>query len=114
MGATYKDFENLTSVTRDLERARQSLIEELEAIDWYEQRIQSTKNAKLTKMLEEVKLLTDELEALKLVEVEGLEQIEAAKKMKVSQSTLQRILTSARRKVAKALIVGEAIRVEGG
>ena len=51
MGATYGDFENLSPVDMDLERARQSLIEELEAINWYEQRIASTKNAKLKKLL---------------------------------------------------------------
>ncbi|OGY21707.1 MAG: hypothetical protein A2126_02875 [Candidatus Woykebacteria bacterium GWB1_45_5] len=52
MGAAYKDFENLSPVDADLERARQSLIEELEAINWYQQRISSSKNAKLRKVLE--------------------------------------------------------------
>lgn len=52
MGATYKDFENLSQVDKDLERARQSLIEELEAINWYQQRSQSSKNSKLKKILE--------------------------------------------------------------
>lgn len=52
MGATYKDFKNLPQVDKDLERARQSLIEELEAINWYQQRIESSKNAKLKKILE--------------------------------------------------------------
>ena len=52
MGATYRDFENLPQVDKDLERARGSLIEELEAINWYQQRIQSAKNAKLKKILE--------------------------------------------------------------
>jgi predicted DNA-binding protein (UPF0251 family) len=66
------------------------------------------------RFLSEVRLSVDELEALRLADFEGQDQSEAAKKMKVSQSTLQRILTSARGKVAKALVVGEAIRVEGG
>ena len=52
MGATYKDFDNLSSADADLERARQSLIEELEAINWYQQRIASTKSAELKKILE--------------------------------------------------------------
>jgi len=52
MGATYKDFKNLSQVDKDLERARQSLIEELEAINWYQQRIESSKNAELKKILE--------------------------------------------------------------
>jgi len=62
-------------------------------------------------MLEEVDLDIDELEALRLCDLKNLEQIEAAKKMKISQSTLQRILTSARKKVAEALIEGKAIKI---
>ena len=62
-------------------------------------------------MLEEVDLSIDELEALRLCDLKDLEQKEAAKKMKVFQSTLQRILTSARKKVAEALISGKAIKI---
>ena len=62
-------------------------------------------------MLEEVDLSIDELEALRLCDLKDLEQKEAAKKMKISQSTLQRILTSARKKVAEALIFGKAIKI---
>jgi len=62
-------------------------------------------------MLEEVNLNIDELEALRLCDYKNLEQFEAAKKMKISQSTLQRILTSARKKVAEALVEGKAIKI---
>ena len=62
--------------------------------------------------LEEVVLLPDELEALKLHEVDGLEQIEAAVKMKISQPTFARILSSAHKKIAIALTTGKAIRIE--
>lgn len=61
--------------------------------------------------LEEVGLSIDELEALRLCDLKDLKQEEAAKKMKVSQSTLQRILTSARKKIAEALIEGKAIKI---
>ena len=61
--------------------------------------------------LEEVSLTIDELEALRLCDLRNLEQTEAAKKMKVSQSTLQRILTAARRKIAEALSEGKAIKI---
>jgi len=61
--------------------------------------------------LEEVDLTVDELEAVRLCDLRELDQIEAAQKMKVSQSTLQRILASARRKIAEALIRGKAIRI---
>lgn len=64
--------------------------------------------------LEEVKLAVDELEALRLADFEDIDQIKAAKKMKISQSTFQRILTSARKKVAEALVKGKAVEVKGG
>jgi predicted DNA-binding protein (UPF0251 family) len=62
-------------------------------------------------MLKNVDLSIDELEALRLCDLKNLEQTEAAGKMKISQSTLQRILTSARQKVAQALIEGKAIKI---
>ena len=62
-------------------------------------------------ILEEVDLSIDEVETLRLCDLKGLKQKEAAKKMKVSQSTLQRILSSARKKVAEALTGGKAIKI---
>ncbi|MDP2950748.1 MAG: DUF134 domain-containing protein [bacterium] len=62
--------------------------------------------------LEEVNLLPEELEALKLCDAENIEQTKAAQKMKISQSTLSRILLSSRKKVATAIIEGKAIRLE--
>lgn len=64
------------------------------------------------RMLEEVVLLPDEIEALKLYEIDGLEQKEAAKKMKISQPTFARILANSIKKIAQALIFGKAIRIE--
>lgn len=64
------------------------------------------------RMLEEVVLRADELEALKLYDVDGLEQTKAAEKMKISQPTFARILDSAYKKIANALIKGKAIRIE--
>lgn len=61
--------------------------------------------------LEEVDLSLDELEALRLCDLKGLEQKEAAKKMRISQSTLSRILISARKKVIQSLIEGKAIKI---
>jgi predicted DNA-binding protein (UPF0251 family) len=63
------------------------------------------------RMLEEVVLRADELEALKLYEVDGLEQRKAAEKMKISQPTFARILDSAYKKIAEAIIKGKAIRI---
>ena len=64
--------------------------------------------------LEEVTIKVDEFEALRLNDLEKLSQAEAAEKMKVHQSTVQRILESARQKIADALCNGKAIRIEGG
>jgi uncharacterized protein len=61
--------------------------------------------------LEEVDLGLDELEAMRLCSLKGLSQEKAAFEMKVSRSTLQRILCSAEKKVAQALIEGKAIKV---
>jgi len=62
-------------------------------------------------MIEEVELGLDEMEALQLCDLKNLSQKEAAQKMKVSQSTLSRILILARKKITKALIKGQAIKI---
>ncbi len=62
-------------------------------------------------ILEEVDLAVDELEAIRLCDQKNLDQTRAAQKMKISQSTLQRILTSAHKKIARALISGKAIKI---
>jgi len=62
-------------------------------------------------ILKEVDLTMDELEAIRLCDLKDLDQIKSAKKMKISQSTLQRILFSAHQKIAEALIKGKAIRI---
>lgn len=64
--------------------------------------------------IEEVVLTVEELEAIRLKDLEGLEQEECADKMKVSRPTFFRIIVSARQKVADALVNGKAIKVEGG
>ncbi len=65
-------------------------------------------------ILEEEILAMDEIEALRLRYDQNLDQTQAAEKMKVSQSTFQRILTSAFQKITRALIKGKALRIEGG
>ena len=62
--------------------------------------------------LEEVVLAREEMEAVKLKDFDGLEQIESAKKMNTSQSTFQRILSSARNKIAEAIVKGKALKIE--
>jgi predicted DNA-binding protein (UPF0251 family) len=61
--------------------------------------------------LEIVELTIEELEALRLKNIKDLEQEEAAKKMNTSQSTFQRILSSAYKKITEALIKGKAIKI---
>lgn len=64
--------------------------------------------------LEETIVKIEELEALRLKDLEGFEQEACAEKMQVSRPTFQRILNAAREKVTDALINGKAIRIEGG
>ena len=61
--------------------------------------------------LEIVELTTEEMEAYRLRHISDLEQQEAADKMNTSQSTYQRILYSAYKKIADALINGKAIKI---
>ncbi len=61
-----------------------------------------------------VELNIEELEAIRLYDYEGTDQTEAAKKMNVSQPTFHRILSSARKKIAEALVNGKAIQIQGG
>ncbi|NLY74999.1 MAG: DUF134 domain-containing protein [Firmicutes bacterium] len=64
--------------------------------------------------LEENVLKIEELEAIRLKDLEGLEQEECAELMEISRQTFQRILIEARKKIADSLVNGKAVRIEGG
>ena len=64
------------------------------------------------KNLKEIELSKEELEALRLKNIDNLDQTQCAEKMKTSQSTFQRILSSAYKKISTALIKGWAIKIE--
>ena len=66
------------------------------------------------RFLEEVSLSLEEVEAIRLRDIEGLEQEQAAKRMHISRPTFQRVLSVARQKIADALLGGKAIRIRGG
>jgi len=59
-------------------------------------------------------LKLEELEAIRLKDLEGMEQEECAANMEISRPTFQRILISAREKIADSLINGKSILIEGG
>ena len=61
--------------------------------------------------LEEVLLGADELEAIRLADLEGHYHTEAAKQMEISRQTFDRILISAHEKIARALVKGAALRI---
>ncbi len=63
---------------------------------------------------EEIILKIEELESLRLKDIEGLNQEECAKRMEVSRQTFQNIIYNAHRKVATALTEGKAIEISGG
>ena len=64
--------------------------------------------------LEDVYLTLDEFEAVRLACLEGLKQVDAAKRLRISRPTFSRILTSAQSKIADGLVNIKAIRIEGG
>ena len=64
--------------------------------------------------LDGVLLSIDEFEAIRLSDLEGLTQEKVAKKMKVHRSTISRMLESAHKKIAEALVNIKAIKIEGG
>jgi len=63
---------------------------------------------------EEIVLSMDEFEAIRLADLEGLYQEQAARRMNISRQTFGRIIETARRKVAQVLTSGTALRIEGG
>ena len=64
--------------------------------------------------LQEVRLSLEEVESIRLKDLEGLEQEECAQRMHISRPTFHRVLESARGKLADALVNGKAIQIEGG
>ncbi len=65
-------------------------------------------------VLQQVNLTFDEFEAIRLADFEGLYQEQAAKKMNISRQTFGRILESAQKKIADALVNGKALSIQGG
>ena len=64
--------------------------------------------------LGEVVVGLDGFEALRLSDLEGLDQSRASAQMGISRQTYGRILSSARHTIAQALVHGMAVRIEGG
>ena len=65
-------------------------------------------------VLKHITLTVDELEAVRLADLQGLYQEQAAEKMNVSRQTFGRIIDSAHKKIADALVNGKALSIEGG
>jgi predicted DNA-binding protein (UPF0251 family) len=64
--------------------------------------------------LDQVVLTLDEFEAIRLADLKGLYQEQAAEFMRISRPTFGRIIDAARRKIAEAVTLGKALRIEGG
>jgi len=64
--------------------------------------------------LEEVDLTMDELEAIRLADLEEMYQEDAAKKMNISRQTFGNIVASAHKKIADSLVNSKALKIEGG
>lgn len=64
--------------------------------------------------LEEIILSVEELEAIRLSDVNGLDQDAAARRMGISRQTFGRILSKARNTVARSIVEGLGLKIEGG
>lgn len=64
--------------------------------------------------LEEIVLLTEEYEAIRLADYENMKQEDAAELMEISRPTFSRLVESARKKISIMLIKGKSLRIEGG
>jgi len=66
------------------------------------------------RFLAEVVLSVEQAEAMRLKDLEDLDQEQCAQQMNISRATFQRVLEAARKKTSDALLNGKAIRIEGG
>ena len=64
--------------------------------------------------LQEISLTIDEFEAIRLADLEGLYQEDAAKSMDISRQTFGNIIATAHKKIADAIVNGKALKIEGG
>lgn len=65
-------------------------------------------------LLQEVRVSLEEIEAIRLKDLEGLEQEKCAERMHISRPTFHRVLESGRKKLADALVNGKAVQIGGG
>ena len=64
--------------------------------------------------LQEIGLTIAEFEAIRLADLEELYQEDAAKKMDISRQTFGNIIAAAHKKIADAIVNGQALKIEGG
>lgn len=63
---------------------------------------------------EDIILSIDEHEVIRLIDLEGLEQEQCAQRMNVARSTVQRMYSEAKQKIADCIVNGKILKIEGG
>lgn len=61
-----------------------------------------------------VEMTVEELETIRMVDLEGMDQVQCAERMGVARSTVQRMYNDARKKVADSIVNGKILTIEGG
>jgi len=81
----------------------------------YARRLDSSRSFKpagiASKNLDNIEIMLDEFEALRLCDYEGLSQTEAALEMQISRATIQRLLLSARKKVVDMILNNKMLEI---
>jgi predicted DNA-binding protein (UPF0251 family) len=112
--ACYYDYEHMSVIMQGRDRASAGRPTKWRRVAFTPEATYFKPAGTPPRILQEVCLSVEEAEAIRLNDLEGLDQEECAKRMSISRPTFHRVVGSARQKLADALLNGKAIRIDGG